>query len=77
MHHLLNVILIIDSTGAWFQNKKHGVGMYIYSNKDIYKGDWKMNIRHGVGTYFFAASLSQVLKLYHLKCFTLFTMNLI
>ena len=51
--------------------------MYIYSNKDIYKGDWKMNIRHGVGTYFFAASLSQVPKLFHLKCFTLLTAILI
>ena len=33
------------------EGKRHGFGIYRYSNGDVYEGDWKNDQRHGKGIY--------------------------
>ncbi len=40
--------------GEFLNGKRHGDGLFTYSNKDIYSGQWKNGKKHGNGTYIFA-----------------------
>jgi radial spoke head protein 1 len=40
--------------GHWENGEKHGEGVMIYVNKDIYSGQWKFGNKDGKGTYIFA-----------------------
>ena len=40
--------------GDWKRGKKHGKGIYYFTNRDRYEGDWKRGEMHGQGTYFFS-----------------------
>ena len=31
--------------------KKHGNGIYLYENGDVYDGEWKRGKKHGYGIY--------------------------
>jgi hypothetical protein len=41
-------------SGDCVNNKAHGRGYYIYSNRDSYRGDWVDGKRHGIGEYKYA-----------------------
>lgn len=38
-----------EYTGEWKHNKRHGNGLWKYTNGTIYDGDWKDDYRHGHG----------------------------
>ena len=42
--------------GAWVKDKKHGYGVFKYSNGNIYKGDWRVGLKHGDATYYYASN---------------------
>lgn len=39
--------------GQFFQGKRHGVGIYYYSNGDVYGGQWSNDLFDGYGFYIF------------------------
>ena len=41
----------VNTNGQWENNKKKGVGKYIYANKDVYEGEWLNDKAHGYGKY--------------------------
>lgn len=46
--------------GQWENGKKHGEGIYTYTNKDVYSGWWSFGKKNGHGTYVFAATNQRV-----------------
>lgn len=44
--------------GFWLDDKKHGLGVYWFPNKDQYEGMWHEDLRHGNGTYDFSSGES-------------------
>jgi hypothetical protein len=50
--------------GDWKDNKKHGYGIKIYSNKDKYEGYWDNDLRNGKGTYWLCIGKNKYRKLY-------------
>jgi radial spoke head protein 1 len=40
--------------GDWNNNKKHGVGKFVYSDGSSYEGEWDDDKRHGNGTFIYA-----------------------
>jgi len=40
-------------TGDWFEDQKHGVGVFIAKNGDRYEGEWRFNCKHGMGKVFY------------------------
>ncbi|RTZ82742.1 MAG: membrane-binding protein, partial [SAR324 cluster bacterium] len=40
--------------GEWRRGKKHGEGVYSFSDGDRYKGNWRDGRKHGQGTYTFS-----------------------
>ena len=47
-------IRVFSFLGEFCNGKRHGDGLFTYSNKDIYSGQWKNGKKHGNGTYIFA-----------------------
>ena len=49
---------IVDSKGTYIgqikDDKKHGTGIYTWTNGNKYVGEWKDGKRHGTGTYTWA-----------------------
>ena len=37
--------------------QRHGNGMYLYENGDLYDGEWKNNMKHGYGQYRFQSGI--------------------
>ena len=37
--------------GNWKEGKKHGEGIYRYSETEVYQGEWMYNQKHGYGSY--------------------------
>jgi len=48
-------------TGEWFENKRHGKGVYTYPNNDVYSGEWINGMKQGRGTYIYAANGCQLI----------------
>ena len=42
-----------EYNGYWTKGMRHGEGVMIYMNKDIYSGNWKNGEKDGNGTYVF------------------------
>ena len=42
-----------ESSGCVKGDCENGVGVYVYTNDDIYAGSWREGERHGWGTYYF------------------------
>lgn len=40
--------------GQMLNSNRHGLGVYYYTNGDIYAGDWRNNVFEGRGRYIFA-----------------------
>ncbi len=48
---------------GYFKNdKRHGEGMFTYTNKDIYSGLWANGKKHGLGTYVYTSTNSRVIN---------------
>ena len=43
-----------ESTGGWRNGKKHGHGVYYFTDGGIYSGEYQMNSINGRGTMFWA-----------------------
>ena len=41
--------------GEFLEDKRHGVGIYYYSNGDVYGGSWRDDLFEGFGFYIFAS----------------------
>ncbi|KAJ3090611.1 hypothetical protein HK102_003202 [Quaeritorhiza haematococci] len=39
--------------GAFVKGKRHGYGVFIYANGDVYEGSWEDDLKHGEGVYTF------------------------
>lgn len=50
-------------TGQWKNGKRHGKGIYLYTNGDVYDGLWKNNERHGPdGQYTYRNPKAKIFK---------------
>lgn len=38
--------------GSWKNNLKHGKGIYLFGNGDLYIGEWEMDTMCGLGRYY-------------------------
>ena len=36
--------------GSFVGGKRHGQGVYLYVNGDVYQGEWEEDVKHGDGT---------------------------
>ena len=37
--------------GNWFNDQRHGQGMYTNENGDLFSGQWERDAEHGEGIY--------------------------
>lgn len=43
--------LIGEYQGYWENGRRHGEGVFIYPNGDVYSGWWRFGEKEGTGTY--------------------------
>lgn len=51
---------VTSYTGETKLGKRHGKGLYLYPNGDMYDGYWRWGKKHGYGTYTFVGGTRQV-----------------